>query len=146
VTVLEEIFSPKEPQSSTTLSLLQRVEFDFLVISWQIFQEMINTTLNATLPTGFTPLQDTLTITPLSTPEFKEDNTVVWEVTTQREIYTLDSMPETIQAVRGKKVARAVDLISKNLLLEIPPTIQLTPTWWPLLPFHEMRIEVVLME
>jgi hypothetical protein len=147
VTILEETFSPSEPQPSAHLSLLQRVEFDFLVISWQIFQEMINTTLNATLPTGFTPLDDTLTITPRSIPEFKEDNTVIWEVTAQREIYTLDNITEIIQSVRGKRISKAVELISQNLSLDgSAPEIKITPSWWPWLPFHEMRIEVISQE
>jgi len=146
VTVLEETFSPSEPQPSSTLSLLQRVKFDFLVVSWQIFQEMINTTLNATLPTGFTPLQDTLTITPLSTPQFQEDNTIVWEITAQREIYTLENIPATILSIRGKRIPRAIEFLSQNLSLETPPEIQITPSWWPWLPFINMRIEVIIQE
>jgi hypothetical protein len=146
VTILEETFSPSEPQPSTTLSLLQRVEFDFLVVSWQLFQEMINITLNATLPAGFTPLQDTLTITQLSAPEFKEDNTVIWEITAQREIYTLDNIMETIQSVRGKNISKAFELLSQTLSLETPPEIHTTPSWWPWLPFNEMRIEVAILE
>ncbi len=146
VSILEETFSPSEPQPTITLSLLQRAEFDFIIVSWQIFQEMINSILNATLPSGFTPLQGTLIMSPLSTPEFKEDNTAIWEVKTQREVYTLGNISESIRGVRGNNISDVYKSLSETLSLEIPPEIDTTPSWWPWLPFTEMRIEVIIRE
>jgi hypothetical protein len=118
------------------------VEFNLLVVSWQTFEEMINMTLDATLPEGFLPLQDTLTITLISTPKFHDDNTVVWEIHAEREILELENTNEVLHEIRGMNIGQAVSHLDQTLSLKSPPDIRVTPSWWPWIPFLEMRIAV----
>jgi len=140
VNILEETFTPSEPQPSPKLSLLQRVEFKLLVVSWQTFEEMINMTLNATLPEGVSPLPDTIKITPLSIPEFQDDNTAVWEIRATRETFRLDNTQEAIREIRGMKIEAAKEFLGQRLSLNSLPDILVKPSWWPRIPFLEMRI------
>jgi hypothetical protein len=141
-TILEETFTPPEPQPSTTLSLLQRVEFNLYVVSWQIFEEMINMTLDATLPKGVSPLRDTLTITPLSSPVFQNDNLIVWKIHAEREVFTLENTNAALHEIRGMKINRAIIYLDQTLPLKSPPEILVTPSWWPWIPFLDMQIVV----
>jgi hypothetical protein len=142
VSILEETYSPSEPQPSSNLSLLQRVEFNLFVVSWHTFEEMITTTLDATLPEGFSPIQDSLEITPLSTPQFQEDNTVVWKIQAEREIFILEKSDVAIHGIRGMRIEEAKNHLAQILPLKSTPEIQVSPSWWFWLPFLEMRINV----
>jgi hypothetical protein len=142
VNILEETFTPSEPQPSPRLSLLQRVEFKLLVVSWKTFEEMINLTLDATLSEGVSPLPDTVKITSLSTPEFQDDNTAVWEIHAEREIFRLENTQEAIQVIRGMKIDQAINYLDQRLSLKSQPDIHVNPSWWPWMPFLEMRITV----
>jgi hypothetical protein len=103
---------------------------------------MINLTLDATLSEGVSPLPDTVKITSLSTPEFQDDNTAVWEIHAEREIFRLENTQEAIQVIRGMKIDQAINYLDQRLSLKSQPDIHVNPSWWPWMPFLEMRITV----
>ena len=140
VTILEETFTPNEPQPTSTLSLLQRVEFDLLIVMRQTIEEMVTATLDATLPRDYLPIKDTLEIILITTPEFQEDDSVTWEIKAQRQIFTTEDKQEVIRQARGMEIGRAQQFIFEALELQSPPEITVSPPWWAWLPFLEMRI------
>jgi hypothetical protein len=142
ISIIEETYSPNEPQPSPNLSLLQRVEFNLFVVSWHTFEEMINSTLDATLPERFSPIQDSLEITSLSMPEFQEDNSAVWEIRAEREIFTLENTEAAINGIRGMRTEEAKNYLKQIIPLKSTPEIHVAPSWWFWLPFLEMRITV----
>ncbi len=49
---------------------------------------------------------------------------------------------EVAQSISGKSRQEAVHLLEKTYLLAQPPQIELSPSWFPRLPFSEVRIRV----
>lgn len=53
-------------------------------------------------------------------------------------------LDEAIRAVRGQPLARARTILTEKLPLESPPDIQVSPPWFPYMPFLGVRITVDL--
>lgn len=53
-------------------------------------------------------------------------------------------LDEALRAVRGQPLARARALLMQKLPLERPPDIQVSPSWFPYMPFLGVRITVNL--
>jgi hypothetical protein len=143
VTVLEKMYTPEEPQPSSELSLLLRVEFEVLVVIGQTLEEMVSAILDATLPEGYSSFEGTLTIIPLTVPEFQEDNTIQWDVQAQRDIYTSEGQIEVVRRILGMTPLKASKFLSENLSLKSPVEIQISPPWWPRMPLLEIRILIL---
>ncbi len=52
VTIVQETFSPEEPEPSSSLSLILQVEYELLYLDWEDLSAMGNDILDATLPGG----------------------------------------------------------------------------------------------
>ena len=142
VTILEETFNPPEPQPTSELSLILRVEYELSVVSGETFHDMVNAILDATLPQGHSVMQGTLIITRNSDFAFQENNTFTWEISAQRGIFSLKDKHAVIQSILGQSPDQAARTLSQNLSLNTTPEITITPSWWPWLPFLELQITV----
>lgn len=142
VTILEETFDPPEPQPSSELTLILRVEYELSVVSGETFYEMVNAILDATLQEGYSAMRDTLEITPNSAYTFQEDGSVIWVILAQRGIFSLEDKHAVIQSILGQTPTQAVKTLSDNFSLNTAPEITITPSWWPWLPFLELQITV----
>lgn len=142
LSVLEESFTPEEPQPSSDLSLLLRVEYQITVLRYQVLQQMGNDILGATLETGFQAQPETLTIQPQAEPQFNEDGTVVLDVLITRQVYSTAGQAQAFQGILGARPQAAAAMLTQALNLESPPQISIEPAWWPWLPLVEMRIDV----
>lgn len=146
VTIGEEIYTPAEPQPSETLSLLLRVEFDVLVIRWETIQAMGNAILDATLPAGYASQPDTLEVSGVTEPAQQEDGTTVWEVIFFRQTFTTRDIPQVLNQLPGKAPQQASQIMEEALSLSEPPDIEISPSWWPWMPWLKTRISIIELQ
>ena len=107
VIIVEETFSPPEPQPSSTLDLLLRVDYEILMIESEDLYNMGNAILDATLPPGYGAQTATLTITNLTDPQVNEDATITWEAVLARQIFTTQQEAEAVHAIRGQSISQS---------------------------------------
>jgi hypothetical protein len=143
--ILEETFTPQEPEPSSTLSLLLRVEYEILYLKWNEIQTMGNAILDVTLPDGYSAQPQTIQIESVTPPEVGDTEQVVWEVEISRKIFTIQALPQTIDQILGRTPEKATQIFKKEMGLSQGPTISLFPEWWPLIPLSELRIETVTL-
>ncbi|MEJ2757272.1 MAG: baseplate J/gp47 family protein [Anaerolineales bacterium] len=143
VTILEETFLPEEPQPSSVLTLLLRVEYEILAIRWEDLSAMGNATLDATIPSGFRPQAQTLAVFADQSPVIDDSDIATWDVTLSRQIFAVESLSQSIRMVLGKSPQRAKALLQESLDLSTQPSLTLFPDWWPLMPLNAFRIQTV---
>jgi hypothetical protein len=143
ITISEESYTPEEPLPSETLSLLLRVDFDVLVIRWDILQAMGNAILDVTLPEGYSSQPDTLSVRGVNDPVRNDDGSITWEVLILRQIFTSENLPDVQDQIAGKSASQAAEIMVEHLELPVTPEIQIKPSWWPWLPWLKTRTTIV---
>jgi hypothetical protein len=144
---IEETYSPTFvdgafTQPATQLSLSLRLEFQGLVVSQEDLQEVSLRVLNANLPSGYQPVPATLEYEHISNPVMNEDLTTRWRMLARRKLQATIDEQKALSLARGQSPVQAQTTLEKRLLVE-EVQIQLTPNWWPRLPWLPFRIQVV---
>jgi len=143
VVILEENFSPAEPQPSASLSLILRVEYEILYLDWTELQAMGNAILDVSLSPGFNAQPETFEIASRSQPEIDDAEQVTWEVELSRQIFTVEKLPQAVKQIRGQSLEEAEKILQSEMDLSSRPVISIFPEWWPILPFLEIRIQTI---
>jgi len=143
IATLDETYSPAEGEPGNQLSLSLRLEFQAQVVSSDNLNSLVTPILDASLPQGYTPIPDTLFIIQLGSPVLGEDGFAHWSIYAQRKLRA--EIPEAlaVNLAYGQTVAEATHRLTDSLPLAGAPQIDLTPSWWPRLPFLPMRVQVV---
>ncbi len=140
--VLEEKFSPAEPQPANELSLLLRVEYEIIVIRRVDLEGMLAAILDRNMPDGFTTSRESLIINHLTSPSFNEEGTASWELIAKRSITPIIYETDIIMLAQGKSKTTATKLLFDRFALAVEPEILLFPKWWPYIPIVPLRIGV----
>jgi hypothetical protein len=143
VTILEETYSPAEPEPSNSLTLILQVEYELLYLSWEDLYSMGNDTLDATLSGRYQSQPSTLQIKPLAPPIFVDTDVAELEISMSRMTFESDQLQPSVQNILGRSPEKAAKSLEKELDLASPPEITLWPDWWPLLPLLEIRVETI---
>ena len=141
--VLSETYDPPAGAAGTKLTLSMQVEFSAEYASAADLTQLASLALNASLPSGFVPASAALTVEPVTRPTKVEDGSLRWTVRAERQIFRQISHAQIAQMIQGLGADRARSLLTRDLPLQDPPEIQLTPSWWPWLPIVPFRISVV---
>lgn len=141
---LEETFQPEVGQPGEVLSLLLRLEFEVQVVSATHLQALAAPLLSASLPEGYQPLPDTLRIEHQPPFESDESGRLQWTIVLRQKIYQQINPAQAAALGRGMSVQTAPRQLQKMLALDQTPTIQVFPSWMPVLPYLPSRIEVRL--
>lgn len=141
-TLLEE-FSPPEGGAGSTLVLNMQVEFSANYILHEDLNQLVASTLNASIPQGFSPFGE-LEFKPLADPV--TDSTGVTHFELKATQITLREMDEVkiFSSIRGLDPARAESTLINTFALREKPQITIRPAWWkwlPLIPFN-ISVEV----
>ena len=139
--VLGEKHTPEAGQPGQTSHL----ELDVEVTSWSYAKDDLNSValiaLDANLKPGYVPIKDSL--------KFQEptdirisSRTASWKAVATRQINKQPPAGEVIALVMGKPRAQAAALLGNHYDLTIPAQIQITPGWFPWMPFFYQRIQV----
>jgi hypothetical protein len=143
VSILEEEYTPPEPQPSDKLELLLRVEYQIMVVPWEALKTVGNFNLDAALPYGFSTYPEEIIILAMDIPEIDENKIARWEVLAQRPIFQKIGTGYAARLTAGRTISSAAETLQSELRLAEPPEIQLFPHWWPWMPFLPLRIQII---
>jgi len=140
--ILTESYFPAEGQSGDTLSLTMRLQCQAQYASLADMTALVGMSLDASLPEGFVPASDGLTILPASIPLTDADGITRWDVQAQRLLRARLDPLTAVQLSLGRRPADAAQRLEDNLPLAASPVIQLQPAWWPWMPAIPFRITI----
>lgn len=141
--VISEVYDPPAGTAGSQLTVTMSAEYTVRFASASDLAELASLALNASLPSGFFPASDALTVEPLTAPTLLADGSARWTVRAEREIVQQVDAAQVTRLVMGLGSAEAQSLLDRNLPPQSDPKIVLTPSWWPWVPIAPFRIEVV---
>ena len=141
-TLLEEFDSPPGA-ASVTLTLTMQVEYSARYASESDLTELASLALNASLPQGFSPASDALTLEPVTQPVLNEDGSARWAMKAERAIVQSVNTAQVTQLVFGQSTHAAQRRLDESLPSGSAPRIVMSPSWWQWIPILPFRIEVV---
>jgi hypothetical protein len=142
VETIEETSYPLVGEPGNQLELTLRVRFQSQVVSGESIRSLVTTALDSVTPAGYKPEPDSLEIDKITQPVRVPDGTFIWSVTAVRNLGVDIQDYQVLDLVKGVTVAKAKEQLSASLPLMEGVKIVLAPSWWPILPFLTMRIEV----
>ena len=140
---LSEEYDPPAGAAGTKLTLTMQAEFSIQYASTLDLTKLAALAMNASLPSGFRAASDTVTIKPVTNPYVDGDGSLRWNMRAERMIFQSFDPAQVTQLVQGYGVKKAQSNLDENLPSGTSPEIQLSPSWWPLVPLLPFRIEVV---
>ncbi|WKZ35566.1 MAG: baseplate J/gp47 family protein [Anaerolineales bacterium] len=141
-TLLDE-FSPPEGQAGKTLTLNMKVDFFARYISYDDLNQLVVSTLNGSIPQGFSPLGGA-TFKPLADPLTDSSGVTHFELEAAQITFRRIDELRVFSIIRGQDPMRAQAELMRAFQLREPPQITLLPAWWkwlPLIPFN-ISVEV----
>jgi len=140
-----EEYDPPAGAAGTKLTLTMQVEFSVQYASASDLTELATLAMNAALPSGFhvASASGAVTVKPVTNPFLSEDGSLHWTMRAERVIAQSFDAAQVAQLVQGYGVRKAQSNLDENLPSATSPEIQLSPSWWPLVPLLPFRIEVV---
>jgi hypothetical protein len=139
---LEETYQPADSQPADFVSLNLRLEFDVLAASAADIEQLGQSVLDANLPSGFAPVENTLEVTNLTEPALGQDSIARWKLRLERQVQAVLPPDQAVKLSLGLPPEEAENRLAQALPLETRPRIALTPDWWPRLPVLPFRIAV----
>ena len=143
VRVVSEFYRPEDLQPASELELTLRLDFTAPYVAAEHIDEFANSILDANLPSGYTAIPGSMKVKHLSTPIFDNGVTSSWRVQLARALQSEPSREEAINLVLGRKPEQASQLLVENLAISGVPRFETSPTWWPVIPFISIRIDVI---
>lgn len=140
--VLSEVYFPAEDQSGDMLSLTLRLQCQEQYASLEDVNRLVEMSLDASLPEGFTAAPEDLTATPVSVPKTDPDGVTSWKVLAQRLLQVRLDIQDAVQISLGHTRKQAIQHLEDSLQLDEAPVIVEIPGWWPWLPSLPFRISV----
>jgi len=142
---LSEEYDPPAGAAGTQLTLTMQVEFSVQYASASDLTELASLAMNASLPSGFRAADgaDAVTMQPVTNPYVDGDGALRWNMRAEREIVQAFDSAQVTQLVQGLVKKKAQSNLDENLPSATSPEIQLSPSWWPVVPLLPFRISVV---
>ncbi len=134
---------PAVGEPGNTLELRLQMRFQAQVIATETLRNFINPIMDTSTPPGYESGANSLLITTLSNSVPGPDQKTPLTIKATRMLQTTLPDKRTLSMPVGTPIAQAVQQLSSYLPLADEPQILMTPSWWPWLPFLDMRIEFV---
>ncbi len=135
-------FFPAEDQPGETLALTMRLACAGDYVAEADFRLLAVLALDASLPEGFAPLNETVDF---SVPEeftLNEDGNAEWTMQAERLIRARLDPAAVALAALGLESEAAARRLAADFPLAAAPRISVTPAWWPRLPVLPFRVYV----
>jgi hypothetical protein len=142
VETLEESVFPAVGQPGNQLELTLRIRVQGQVVSATSLHSMINPIMDAYTPAGYAYVEGSLEVSPYSQPSSLGQGRYGWSILATRRLRANISTERAVQLVVGKSKAQASAQLASTLPINLPAQIDLSPSWWPRMPFLGMRIEL----
>ena len=146
IKLVEETAEEREPaigQPADRLQMTLRVEFEGWYVEERDMQFVAQASLDANLPPGFRPVDDSLRTHFAAEPVVDENGAARWELDVERELQADLSRELAVMVIRGRSLEDASQILQAAFSLSTAPQITLFPKWWIRLPFLPFRIAVV---
>lgn len=140
--IVSEIYDLPAGAAASQLTLTMQVEYIVLYADASDLTELAALALNASLPSGFLPASDALTVEPVTEPRIIGSGALRWRMRAERQIVQQVNASQVTQLIQGLAARDAQTRLEENLPLLSKPRISLTPSWWPWVPIVPFRIEV----
>ena len=140
--ILEESYTPAEFEPNDSLEIKLQLSFQASLITKEDLVALARLVLDTRLEKGFSPIESTLSVKLISEPELGSDSTARLQVQSERIIQAPLDQNQAINMILGQPLKLSVDRLTNGLLLYQPPTIKVSPSWWPRMPFLAFRIDV----
>jgi hypothetical protein len=141
--ILIRSYDPDSALPAAYLHLTLRIQFHAEKISGVDVRNLGTTLLDASLPSGYIPVPDTLKIDYVTQPQLDRDQVAHWQITARRNLQANLSKEKAVSLVLGLPPQQAIQRLVDSLPLSVPPQILIDPSWWPRLPFIPLRIHVL---
>jgi hypothetical protein len=140
--VLAETYTPGPNQPGDKLTLTLRAEFHAYYAAAADLNQLATRVMNASLPAGYDPLDDTLKVKPFTALADNPDGNARWRIQASRTLRARIDPARVIYLVQGKTAWHAGSLLQETFALESAPQISIQPFFWPWLPSLPFRITV----
>lgn len=141
--IITEVYDPPPGAAGRTLTLTVQVEYAAFYASAADLARLASLALNASLPSGFSPVSEAITVEPITQPVSSENGSTRWTMRAERRIVQQINAAQVTQIVQGVGRRDAQARLEKSLPLAASPEIRLSPAWWPWVPIVPFRISVV---
>ncbi len=141
--VISEAYIPDDLQPASELELTLRLNFNAPYVSAEDMDDFSISILDANLPVGYTAIPGSIKVEQKLAPIFDNGVTSSWRIELSRELQSDPSSEEAISLVLGRRPEQASQQLVENLNISGAPHFETSPTWWPVLPFIPIRIQVI---
>jgi hypothetical protein len=141
VSVVQEEMYPEIGHPGERLDLWLQAEYQAWVVDETDIRRIARSLLDATLPDGFQPMNQDIDLQYLSSPQIR-DQQLHLAVTSIRMIEREVDFEKLVKMIAGNKPEQGVSLLMNEMRLQKAPSVQITPEWWPILPFLGYQYEV----
>jgi len=141
VRIVDETAVPQPGQPSDHLELSIRADYQVWVVLASDLRQLAAGSLDASLQEGYLPREETLKVIDKTTPVLVGSN-IQWKLEISREIVPQISKDRLAGFMTGKPISQAPTRIRQTIALDAPPRIELSPAWWPWMPFLTFRIQI----
>ncbi|MBV6394551.1 MAG: hypothetical protein HFACDABA_00117 [Anaerolineales bacterium] len=143
IATLEETYDPPAGETGARLTLTLRVKFSAQYASGDDLLELARLSMSAATEADFSPLADSLTFQAGGTPVTAEDGRTAFHLRVNWALARTIHVRQALSLAQGQKLETAQSRLSKTFPFA-NPSVTLSPSWWPLLPFVPFQIEVVI--
>lgn len=140
--VLDETYIPEIGLPSDQVTLILRLEFTFQYVAKNDLEALAGPILTANLPDGYQAVPETLRIYHADEKLRGNQDQAEWQITLEQDIQPVVTEAEAIDLAHGLPIEQAKSRLQAELELAQAPQIQITPGWWPYLPYLPFRIQV----
>ncbi len=142
--IIEEVYDPSEGDPGDRLTLNMSVEFEIRFAKGTDLAELAQSSLDASLPTGFAPIPNTLRFEHLSDFENNASGITSWQMRVEQDLRPIITSAQIAALMQGRTTEIATENLQENLELAEAPIIKITPSWWKWMPIAPFRIELVV--
>lgn len=143
---VEETREPAQGQPADVLQLTLRAEYAAWYVEEADVQAVARAALDANLREGYRDMPETFAFAlSMQPPEAQQADEVNFQgqLEARRRVQADWSESQTIEAITGRSLADAAEILRARLELASAPEIELFPTWWRRLPYLPARIVLV---
>jgi hypothetical protein len=138
-----ETYDPPAGQPGNLLRLALRADFTANYVAEQDLRQLAQATLDASIPEGYAPLEESMTFDVAGEPYPDATGTLHFDLQVGRKMVRIVEPERANAMVRGLPLVAAANLLQGELPLAGRPEIKMSPAWWPWMPLIPFRINVI---
>ena len=139
ISVITESFDHLVDDPSDTLSLHVEAVATGMAVQRSDLEQFAQAILGGKLPKGYSILPGTLQVQPDSEARV-EGNAVIFTLRSSYQITPKVNQGDVLKGLTGKTPDEAATILSRRIQLAQPPKIEVSPSWWPRLPWWGLRL------